>query len=93
MSHDVLSLSIALAYLLLTLALVLVTGRLLRGPTTLDRVAALDLFAYVFVGIAAVAAIDSRERPFIDVALAVALVAFVGGVVYARFIEQEGRRD
>jgi len=93
MSTEILELSITLAYVLLIAALLLVTGRLLRGPTMLDRVAALDLMAYVVVGIAAVAAIDFEEGPFIDMALAVALVAFVGSVVYARFIEQEGRGD
>ena len=93
MNGDLLTISINVAYGLLSASLVLVTARLLRGPSMLDRVAALDLMAYMVVGLAAVTAIDTGERSFIDVALAVALVAFVSSVVYARFIEQEGRRD
>lgn len=93
MSGDILAAAIALAYVALAAALAITFARLLRGPTLLDRVVALDLVAFLVVGLVGVAAIDTGERALIDVALTVALVAFIGSVVYARFLEQEGRRD
>ena len=93
MSGDLLELSIAIAYGSLALAIAITFLRLLRGPTLLDRVVALDLLAFIVVGLVAVAAIDTGERALIDVAITIALVAFIGSVVYARFLEQEGRRD
>ena len=54
---------------------------------------ALDLVAFITVALIAVAAIDTGQRALIDVAITVALIAFIGSVVYARFLEEEGRRD
>ena len=93
MNGDLLELSITIAYGALALAIAITFLRLLRGPTLLDRVVALDLLAFIVVGLVAVAAIDSGERALIDVAITISLVAFIGSVVYARFLEQEGRRD
>ena len=93
MSGDILAAAIELAYVALAAAVAITFVRLLRGPTLLDRVVALDLVAFLVVGLVGVAAIDTGQRALIDVALTVALVAFIGSVVYARFLEQEGRRD
>lgn len=67
--------------------------RLLRGPSLLDRVVALDVLAVVAVGMIAVAAIQTDQPALIDVALALALVAFLGTVAFARFLEQENRSE
>lgn len=75
----------ALAVLALAGAAFLV--RLVRGPRLADRVVALDgvLTTVALAIIANSARIDSTE--YIVVAVVVGLVAFVGTVVYARFIE------
>ena len=93
MSADILELSIGLGYATLALAIALSFVRAVRGPTLLDRVVALDLIAFIAVGLISLAAIDTGQRALIDVAITVALVAFIGSVIYARFLEQEGRRD
>jgi multicomponent Na+:H+ antiporter subunit F len=68
-------------------------ARLLRGPSLLDRVVALDVLAVLVVGMIAVAAIRTDQPALIDVALALALVAFLGTVAFARFLEERNQSD
>jgi multicomponent Na+:H+ antiporter subunit F len=68
----------------------LVLVRLVRGPDLANRVVALDLLSVLGVGIAAAAAIVSGNAVYLDVALILALVAFVSTVAFARYAEQGG---
>lgn len=81
--------STVLGMLVLAAALTLV--RLLRGPTTLDRVAALDVFVVLVVGGAAVYVAVYADAENIPLLAAVALVGFVGTVTAARLAERRGR--
>jgi multicomponent Na+:H+ antiporter subunit F len=73
----------------LTAAAVLCFVRLLVGPTLADRVVAIDLMGVLIVGLLVVASHLTRESAFLDVAMVLALVSFVGTVAYARYIERE----
>ena len=77
--------NVALAVLALAAAAFLV--RLVRGQRLADRVVALDgvLTTVALTIIANSARTDSTK--YLVVAVVVALVAFVGTVIYARFIE------
>ncbi|MDH3898219.1 MAG: cation:proton antiporter [Deltaproteobacteria bacterium] len=72
------------------LALAAVVGfvRLLRGPSLPDRVIAFDLLATVGVGISAVYSMAHNQPVFLDVAVVLALISFVGTVAFARYIEK-----
>ncbi|MDH3849541.1 MAG: cation:proton antiporter [Deltaproteobacteria bacterium] len=72
------------------LALAAVVGfvRLLRGPSLPDRVVAFDLLATVGVGISAVFSMAHNQPVFLDVAVVLALISFVGTVAFARYIEK-----
>ena len=64
--------------------------RVLVGPTIPDRVVALDgLLAVVVIGII-VAAAEGDSAITLSTVLVVALVAFVGTIALARFIERRG---
>lgn len=78
------------AFVLLTLAGLAAFVRVVRGPTLADRVVALDLLAITLVAFAAVHAAASGEIAFLDVSLALALVAFFTTVVFARYLERRG---
>jgi multicomponent Na+:H+ antiporter subunit F len=69
-------------------ALLLAFVRLWRGPSLPDRVVALDLSGSLVVGIIAVYGILAGQPVFLDVAIALALVAFLGTVAYARYVER-----
>lgn len=67
--------------------------RLLRGPTPADRVVALDLLFAVAVLVGIAAALITGSTAFLDVALGLALVGFVGTLAWARWIDQRAARE
>lgn len=70
------------------LAVVLTVFRLAIGPTTADRVVALDAMTIVSVSIIAVVALFADRVIYLDVALVYALVSFLGVVAVARYLER-----
>jgi multicomponent Na+:H+ antiporter subunit F len=72
--------------------ILLAVVRLVKGPSTADRVVALDLLSAVVVGITAAWSVAADDPVFLDVALLVALVAFVGTVAFATHAEEGGQR-
>lgn len=88
MSSSPLAATVALA--LLGAAVLLVLVRLVRGPDLADRVVALDLLSVLAVGFAAAAAVLARDEVYLDVALILALVSFLGTVALARHAERGG---
>jgi multicomponent Na+:H+ antiporter subunit F len=85
-----LTIPFGIALTLLALAAALTFIRLAKGPTLPDRVIAIDLIGVLMVCILAVMAGVTAEQAFLDVAMVVALISFVGTVAYARYIEREG---
>lgn len=85
----------ALGIVLVVLVASFVLGmfRLLSGPSLPDRVIALDFMAFVVIAVMSVYAAFSGQPQFLNVALALALVAFLGTIAFARYIERLSRGD
>ncbi len=83
---------INIVYLMLGVALLLTFIRLAKGPSLPDRVVALELIASMVAGIVGVHAIDSGVASFLDVAIVLALTAFLAAIGFARFLERGGPR-
>jgi multicomponent Na+:H+ antiporter subunit F len=88
----VLGTAVAMASVMLAVAVVLAFLRLLRGPSLPDRVVAFDLMTTLAVGIMAVYTVSTGETVFLDVAIVLALISFLGTVAFARYLEQRGRK-
>jgi len=73
----------------LGLSLVLSFVRLLRGPSLPDRIIALDLVAYQAVALMLTYAVVLEQPNFLEVALVLALIAFLGTVAFARYLEYQ----
>jgi multicomponent Na+:H+ antiporter subunit F len=73
---------------ILALAVVIVFIRLVRGPSLPDRVVAIDLMNTLGIGIIASYAIATGQAAFLDVAIAMALISFLGTVAFAYYIER-----
>lgn len=73
---------------LLSLSLILAFARLVRGPSLPDRVVALDIAITMAMGIIAVYAVQNNQPVFLDVALILALLSFLGTVAFAYYIER-----
>ena len=86
-----LNITIGIALLMLTVAALLTFVRVVRGPTLPDRVVAIDLIGVLIVGVIVVAATATGDQSFLDVAIVIALISFVGTVAYARYVEREER--
>ncbi|HET6260084.1 monovalent cation/H+ antiporter complex subunit F [Pseudonocardia sp.] len=76
---------------MLGLAAALVIVRLLLGPETLDRIAALDAFVVLIVAGAAVYVAYYEDGSNIPLLAAVALVGFVGSATAMRLVERRER--
>ena len=78
-----------IALTLLAVAAGLTFVRLAKGPTLPDRVIAIDLIGVLMVCLLVVMAGMTAQRAFLDVAMVIALISFVGTVAYARYVERE----
>lgn len=85
---SILDLAITAGYVILSLSLLIGFIRLALGPSLADRVVALDLLTLLAMAYAALYAIASDEQAFLDVSIALALVAFLATVAFARFAER-----
>ena len=77
------------ALAMLALGAMLAFARLMRGPTLPDRVIAIDLIGVLIVCTLVVVASTNAMAVFLDVAIFIALISFVGTVAYARYVERE----
>ena len=73
---------------LLSLSLILAFVRLVRGPSLPDRVVALDIAITMAMGIISVYAVQNNQPIFLDVALILALLSFLGTIAFAYYIER-----
>jgi multicomponent Na+:H+ antiporter subunit F len=76
---------------MLCVAGLLTLWRLLKGPDTLDRVVALDVFVVLIVAGATVYAAFYQDGSNIPLIAAVALVGFVGSATASRLAERRRR--
>jgi multicomponent Na+:H+ antiporter subunit F len=83
------SIPFLLALTMLALAGGLTFIRLAKGPTLPDRVIAIDLIGVLLVCLLILMAGVTAQQAFLDVAMVVALISFVGTVAYAQYIERE----
>jgi multicomponent Na+:H+ antiporter subunit F len=73
--------------ILLFAAMVLALVRLFKGPSVPDRVAALDLSAMLTVGIIVTYCVLTDNPLFLEVAIVLALISFLGTVAFAKYLE------
>lgn len=80
--------AVAVVLPLLVLSVVGAFFRLVRGPTLPDRVVAFDLLSAVGIGILATHAVATNHDVFIDLAMILALVSFLGTVGFAFYMKR-----
>jgi len=84
------SIPFLIALTMLAMAAGMTFIRLAKGPTLPDRVIAIDLIGVLLICLLVLMAGATAQQAFLDVAMVVALISFVGTVAYARYIEREG---
>jgi multicomponent Na+:H+ antiporter subunit F len=78
---------------ILGLSIVLVFFRFLKGPGIVDRVIALDLLITIGIAIIAVYSIIKHESTLLDIAMILALIAFLGTIAFSYYLEKREKND
>ncbi|MEQ7800684.1 monovalent cation/H+ antiporter complex subunit F [Pedobacter sp. ASV1-7] len=74
---------------ILTVSVILVFIRLYKGPEVVDRVVALDLLITIGIALITVYSIRSLEPIFLDVAMILALIAFLGTISFSFYLDKK----
>lgn len=77
----------ALVFLILGMAILAVTGRLIMGPTIPDRVVALDTINTLVVAVMIILGAIFDSIVMVDIAIVYAALSFVGTLFIARHVE------
>ena len=77
---------IYLCLAILAAAAALALGRLLKGPTVLDRIIGFDLVAICIVGMMVVLSVWWNTHLFIEIMLIFSLLGFVGTVAFVCYL-------
>lgn len=84
----IIQIALSIGLLLYSISTFLYLYRILKGPTTSDKVVALDSIGMNLVAIVALLSMFYDTHAFLDVILLIALLAFIGTVSFAKFIEK-----
>lgn len=78
---------------MMCLALLAVSWRLLRGPSSADRVIATDMLGLLAICVAALVAGLTGYQAFLDVAFGIALFGFLAAVAFGALLERVSTRQ
>lgn len=77
-----------MAILVIVIAMIGFTYRAINGPTTPDRVVALDAIGISLAGLTALISIVLNTSAFLEVILVIGILAFIGTVAFSKFLEK-----
>jgi len=83
-----LNIILIVAFSFIGLALILGLIRFIKGPTTADRVVALDTMSIIATSLLGLMAYVFQRYIYVDVALIYAVLGFIGVIVIARYLEK-----
>ena len=86
MSSIILSWSLLIAQILLGVAMVIASFRMIRGPRAQDRIVALDALYMNAMLLLLVFGIESGRTLYFEAALVISLLGFVATVALAKFL-------
>lgn len=74
--------------ILMVLAFIPCIYRIIKGPTIADRVISLDALTTVIIVMLGAYSYDKNSAFFMDVALVLAVISFVGTVTVAKYLDE-----
>ncbi|MCL9971303.1 Na(+)/H(+) antiporter subunit F1 [Anoxybacillus kestanbolensis] len=77
-----------IALVILSFAMIGFLYRVVKGPSTADRIIALDAMGITLAGIVAIVSMLLNTSAFLDVILLIGILAFVGTAAFAKFLEK-----
>ncbi len=61
--------------------------RIMRGPTSADRIMAIDILGILIVGLCAVLAVTTGRSWYIDIGIVWALQSFISALALSKYLE------
>lgn len=86
LAQDIMNGTLILGFVIVSLAQVMAMIRLVIGPSTGDRILALDTMVINAIGLVVLLGISQGTRIYFEVTLIIAMLGFVSTVAYARFV-------
>ena len=77
-------------FLIIILAVILGVTRLIKGPTSADRIVALDTITTVISSLLVLLALFFKRYIFLDISFVFAALSFSSVIVIARYLEGRG---
>ena len=75
---------------ILIASFMLVLIRLIKGPSIPDRVIALDLLAFISLGIIIMIMVITDKKQYLDIIIVLSLVLFIASVAIAKYLTKGG---
>lgn len=75
---------------IICLAFIIIFLRFLKGPNVVDRVVAIDLIITSGVGLIGIFCILYDNESFLDVAMILALIAFLSTIAFSYYLDDGG---
>lgn len=75
----------------LSLTIILCTIRAVKGPSSADRLIAINVIGTKTVVLISIISYVLKETYFIDVVLVYALISFIGSIIISNYIETDRR--
>lgn len=82
---------IALPAVVISVVIVLI--RILKGPTTEDRIIAFDIFTSIGIGFIALYSLLTDSKLLLDVCIILALISFLGTIAFAFYVERRSKNN
>lgn len=83
------SIIIQIALICISLSMLGLVYRLIKGPSTPDRVVALDAIGINLIALIALLSISLDTSAFLEAILLLAIVSFIGTTAFSKFLEKE----
>lgn len=87
-NYSLIDFAALIAFGILLVSMGIAFWRLVKGPTLPDRVIALDLLANLSIGMIFTLVIYTKQKIYLDAAVFIALIVFMGNVAISRFLKR-----
>lgn len=78
-----------IAIAIISISTILTLVRFFKGPSLPDRVISLDVFSANLLAVLAIYSVLADEKAYLNVALIMSLIAFVGTMTFAYYLVQK----
>ena len=83
------NLIVMLSFAMILIAFALAFVRIVKGPTSRDRIVALDLIASITMGFILIYSVVINKAMYFDIVIVISLISFIGTVAISTYLKQK----